>query len=194
MRIWQRYDRIQVEDIMDAGDAIKLCQYCWFNLSLHFGLRGAEGHKWVKKSDVVFAVDSQGKEYVTICLDFLSKNFSGGIGGREFQSWGRIQETCPVAGLKKLTSKLHPDIDRPFQHALQGKQAEEKETWFLFRPFRNRLHLCGCKHVQKMHKSLLARYQREPTQEVRLQQYSCLSLDATQKVQSQDSYTRPTEE
>ena len=86
---------------MDAGDAIKLCQYCWFNLSLHFGLRGAEGHKWVKKSDVVFAVDSQGKEYVTICLDFLSKNFSGGIGGREFQSWGRIQETRQVAGLKK---------------------------------------------------------------------------------------------
>ena len=43
------------ENILESGDAVKLAQYCWFNLSLHFALRGAEVQLKLSKSDIVFA-------------------------------------------------------------------------------------------------------------------------------------------
>ncbi len=88
----QRY----FEDVLVAGDAVKLSQYCWFNLSLHFALRAAEVQTRLKKCDIVFETGSDGKEYGTIRRDFMSKNCPGGIDGREFESCGRIQETHQV--------------------------------------------------------------------------------------------------
>ena len=78
--------------------------------------------------DFVFEPDSDGKDYVVLQRDFISKNCPGGIGGREFESSGRIQDFRQVQALRKLLTKLHLDIDRVFQRALQGKQSESKTT------------------------------------------------------------------
>ena len=118
-------------DVLEEGNAVKLTQYCWFNISLHFALRGAEVQTRLKKEDIVFATDSEGKEYATLRRDFLSKNCPGGVGGREFETCGRSQDPRQVQALKKLLSKLHPQVDRLFQRALQGPQADTKETWFM---------------------------------------------------------------
>ena len=122
------------ENVLESGDAVKLAQYCWFNLSLHFALRGAEVQLKLRKSDIVFGVDSDGKEYATISRDFLSKNCQGGVRGREFQTCGRLQKPRQVAALRKLLAKLHPQVERLFQRALQGHQPETKETWFMRSP------------------------------------------------------------
>ena len=122
------------ENVLQSGDAVKLAQYCWFNLSLHFALRGAEVQLKLSKSDIVFGVDSDGKEYSTISRDFLSKNCQGGVEGREFQTCGRLLEPRQVAALRKLLGKLHPQVERLFQRALQGHQPEMKETWFMRSP------------------------------------------------------------
>ena len=118
-------------DVLEEGNAVKLTQYCWFNISLHFALRGAEVQTRLKKEDIVFATDSEGKEYATLRRDFLSKNCPGGVGGQEFKTCGRLQDPRQVQALKKLLSKLHPQVDRLFQRALQGPQADTKETWFM---------------------------------------------------------------
>ena len=72
------------EDVLVAGDAVKLTQYCWFNLSLHFDLCGAAIQTKLKKSDIVFESSSDGNEHATICHDFMSENCPGGMDGREF--------------------------------------------------------------------------------------------------------------
>ena len=87
-------------------------QFCKYYLSLHFGLRGAEVQTTLQKDDIVFDVDSEGKEFATIRRDFLSKNCPGGLKAREFESTGRLQDARQVKALKKLIGKLHPEIDR----------------------------------------------------------------------------------
>ena len=122
------------EDVLDAADPMKLTYFCWFHLTLHFALRGAEVQIQLKKQDIVFEVNPTSKEYVSLKWDFLAKNCAGGVDGRESQSCGRLQDPVQVAAIKKLLTKLHPEVDRVFQRALPGVQEEEKPTWFAKMP------------------------------------------------------------
>ena len=80
------------EDVLDVPDPVKLTYFCWYPLTLHFALRGSEIHTQLKKQDIVIEIDPSGKEYVTLKLDFMSKNCAGGLDGREFVSCGRVQD------------------------------------------------------------------------------------------------------
>ena len=102
------------DDVLDVGDPVKLTQFCWFHLSNHFALRSKEVQTTIRKSDIVFETDSEGKEYASLRRDFLAKNCPGGIKGREYESCGRLQEPRQVEALKKLLAKLHPGVERLF--------------------------------------------------------------------------------
>ena len=84
----------------------------------------------LKKQDIVIEIDPNGKEYVILKSDFMSKKYAGGLDGIEFVSCGRVQDHVRVAAIKKLLSKLHPEEERIFQRALPGIQKEEKPVWF----------------------------------------------------------------
>ena len=60
----------------------------------------------LKKSDIVFETDSEGRTFATLHRDFHSKNCCGGVAGREFETTGGLQEARQVDALKKLMSKL----------------------------------------------------------------------------------------
>ena len=122
------------EDVLDAADPVKLTYFLLVSshLTLHFAFRGAEVQIQLKKQDIVFEVDRTGKEYVTLKRDFVTKNCAGGVDGREFQSCGRLQDPVQIAAIKKLLTKLHPEVDRVFQRALPGIQ--EEPTWFAKMP------------------------------------------------------------
>ena len=122
------------DDVLDVGDPVKLTQFCWFHLSIHFALRSKEIQTTIRKSDIVFETDSEGKEYASLRRDFLAKNCPGGIKGREYESCGRLQEPRQVEALKKLLAKLHPGVERLFQRGLKGNQPESKPTWFMKAP------------------------------------------------------------
>ena len=122
------------DDVLDVGDPVKLTQFCWFHLSIHFALRSKEIQTTIRKSDIVFETDSEGKEYASLRRDFLAKNCPGGIKGREYKSCGRLQEPRQVEALKKLLAKLHPVVERLFQRGLKGNQSESKPTWFMKAP------------------------------------------------------------
>ena len=109
---------------------MKLTQFCWFHLSIHFALRSKEIQTTIRKSDIVFETDSEGKEYASLRRDFLAKNCPGGIKGREYESCSRLQEPRQVEALKKLLAKLHPGVERLFQRGFKGNQPESKPTWF----------------------------------------------------------------
>ena len=42
------------DDVLDVGDPVKLTQFCWFHLSIHFALRSKEIQTTIRKSDIVF--------------------------------------------------------------------------------------------------------------------------------------------
>ena len=123
------------DDVLDVGDPVKLTQFCWFHLSIHFALRSKEIQTTIRKSDIVFETDSEEKEYASLRRDFLAKNCPGGIKGREYESCGRLQEPRQVEALKKLLAKLHPGVERLFQRGLKGNQPESKPTWFIKAPW-----------------------------------------------------------
>ena len=121
-------------NVLTEGDAVKLMQYCWLNLTLHFALRGSEVQIQLKKSDIKFEKDGKGEEYVVLSTDFMSKICRGGIDGRSFQTCGRMQEEKQVSAMQLLLEKLHPEVERLFQRALMGKQSLKKPVWFARMP------------------------------------------------------------
>ena len=114
------------DDVLDVGDPVKLTQFCWFHLSIHFALRSKEIQTTIRKSDIVFETDSEGKEYASLRRDFLAKNCPGGIKGREYESCGRLQEPRQVEALKKLLAKLHPGVERQLPAWPQRKSARKQ--------------------------------------------------------------------
>ena len=121
-------------EVLTECDPVKLTQYCWLQLTLHFALRGSEVQIQLKKNDIVFKKDASGKEYVALSTDFMTKNCRGGLDGRSFQTFGRLQEEKQVSAMRLLVEKLHPDIERLFHRALVGKQPLAKPCWFMKSP------------------------------------------------------------
>jgi len=121
-------------DVLVAGDAVKLSQFCWYNITTHFGLRAAEVQLQLKKADISFLTDGDGHTFCALTRDFMSKNARGGINGREFSSDGRIYNTMQVEAFKLLISKCHPEIDRLFQRAKVGKQLPQQPVWYMKSP------------------------------------------------------------
>ena len=84
----------------------------------------------LKKQDIVIEIDPNGKEYVILKRDFMSKDCAGGLDGREFVNCGR------VAAIKNLLSKLHPEAERNFSASTyrnsEGRKARlvlEEAAW-----------------------------------------------------------------
>ena len=117
------------EGVLETEDTQKLQVYCWYNLARHLGLRGTEVFVKMNKADIVFKTDENGLEYATLSGDFKTKNTPGGIGGREFQTCGRIQDPTRVSALRRLVGKLHPLQNRLFQRILYGVRPAEG-PWF----------------------------------------------------------------
>jgi len=125
--------RMYFEDVLESPDPVKLAFYCWYNLTLHCALRSSEVQVALKKEDIVFDTDGEGGAYATIRRDFLSKNCRGGVDGREFETCGRIQEPRQVEALKKMITKLNPNVDRLFQRALM-KVTNDDSIWYMRSP------------------------------------------------------------
>ena len=72
------------DEVLEVGDPVKLTYYnCFYFLSLSLSrciclsidMWEAEVQVKLKKKDIVFSFSSDGKEYVTLGLDFMLKNF-----------------------------------------------------------------------------------------------------------------------
>ena len=116
-------------DVLQANDPIKLTEFVWYVITLHFGLRAREIQVQLRKSDLEFRSDDSG-DYFVLNKDFASKNCQGGTKGREFETIGRVQNAHQVKALRLFLSKLNPGVERLFQRARMGFVEEEDATWF----------------------------------------------------------------
>lgn len=67
-------DMSRIHNYFNRENPCVLQHEVWFNCTYYFGLRGREVISQLKLSDLKFASDSEGREYVSIKHDFLSKN------------------------------------------------------------------------------------------------------------------------
>ena len=109
-----------------------LTEYVWFLLCFHFGRRGREGWVAMTKTTFVFCTDSEGKEYVKYGATETTKNHQGGYKQKDTDySDGRMYG-IGVTLLKFMIGKLHPDLDRLFQHP--GKVFDRNGPWYRKEP------------------------------------------------------------
>ena len=91
----------------------------FFDVTFHFGRRGREGWKDVKKDSFVFKTDDEGAEYATIRYNEKTKK-NNGLDKHRTEKDQRMYATgdsnCPVASLKLYLQKLDDKSD----YFLQG--------------------------------------------------------------------------
>ena len=88
----------------------------------------------LKKSDLLFTMDENGDERITLQKDFATKNHQGGLNGSETTTAGCITDRTQIAVIKCYRSKLHLEYDHLFQRALgaaQGEMTEEVSMWYM---------------------------------------------------------------
>ena len=55
----------------------------WFYVTFHFGLRGRELQRSLRKDDLQIQLDERVHKFIQICVDRATENHPGGIGDRE---------------------------------------------------------------------------------------------------------------
>lgn len=134
-------------NVLEADNPIKLTQYVWFVLTIHFCLRGQEVQHQLKKDDLVFEEVSTNEPSSSSCpptynvllgTDFMSKNCRAGDNGREFRSSGRITDQQQVAAIRKLLEKLNPHVPKIFQRVHPNFRPSDK-VWFMKSPLGHNL-------------------------------------------------------
>ena len=95
-------------DVLDSTDPVKLTQYCWFYVTLHFALRGAEVQIKLKKTDLVFCSSDGTEEYITLATDFMSKNCPGGVKGRNSTHAEGLQTSVKSLLFGNLSARALP--------------------------------------------------------------------------------------
>lgn len=124
-------------DILECQDPRKLTFYVWYQVTIHFCLRGGEVQRQLRKTDLVLDKLPDGREFFKLNKDFMSKNHQGGLTGSEFTSDGIITDEKQVNALKLYISKLHPEQEFFFQRAKcppSCKLSHDLPSWYCNSP------------------------------------------------------------
>ena len=107
---------------------------------LYWCRRGREGQRNLKPTSFAFAVDEQGKRYVTMTHDETTKNHPGGLQDRSsFEKTARMYETeSETDGYRALSlyiSKLNPKCEALFQQPRRDwSESVTYNIWYENRP------------------------------------------------------------
>ena len=125
------WERIQesFSDTDTTTDAVKLCQYVWFHITVHFCLRGSEVQTQMMKQDLDFVTSGDGSEMIKLSRDFMSKNHQS----LAFSTAGCITDEVQVTIIRKYVSKLNSGVDRLFQRAPMNVN-ETMTCWYMKSP------------------------------------------------------------
>lgn len=116
------------------SDPTKLQEFVWFSLCFHFGRRGREGWREMRKADFLICRDSDDKRYVTMISTEVTKNHQGGHKQKD-QDYSEVRmyenkdtPLDPVAAVELYISKLHPESPVLFQKP--RKVFDKENIWY----------------------------------------------------------------
>lgn len=117
---------------LSCDNPTSLLYKVYFDISLHFGCRGREGYRDLKKYHFIFVKDGRNIEYGT-----LNQNPDEKIKKRQKEHDQRIYGTgdsnCPLYSLKLYLGKLNPGCDVFFQRPKVENYIDEK-VWYCNSP------------------------------------------------------------
>lgn len=95
---------------LDPGNPRGLLNKVWFDIQLHFGLRGKEGNRHLQPDSFMLKRDENGLKCFTMTFTVISKNTlekdKKKRGSAMYEDPGN--PLCPVASLEKYLSKIPP--------------------------------------------------------------------------------------
>ena len=71
--------KLKASPVLSLSNPWSLLRNVWFHSVLYWCRRGREGQRSLKASSFSFAVDEQGKRFVTMTHDEVTKNHQGGL-------------------------------------------------------------------------------------------------------------------
>lgn len=145
------WKKLHNSDTMATNTPTTLQNKVFVNMLTHFGKRGREGLRILKKDSFEKGVDDCGRQFYRMRCNEVTKNHQTSSGkSKDIQKDKRIMAEqkgdplCPVASMDKYLSKLKGDSDilfpYPLDHIMFKKQAglvqnwEKEETWYSNRP------------------------------------------------------------
>jgi integrase len=120
----------------DRSNPTCLQDEVFFNICYHFGFRGREWIRDLKKDDVCVCVDAQGREFVDLRRRSLSKNVKASLQSHIYEdrkcivmySLGGNTAHCPVVSIKDYLSRIPPKNNDLFPKAV--KKFENHKIWY----------------------------------------------------------------
>ena len=103
----------------------------------------------LRKQDLLFSKNENGKEMVELSTSFAQKNHAGGLSSlSDYVSSGQVQDPVQVAIIRKLVSLSNQKVDRIFQRTGTRKRAED--TYFVAAPLgKDTLAKCMTKNSER---------------------------------------------
>lgn len=128
--------KLYTSGALSDENPISLQNKVFFEVCLHFGRRGREGLRELKKEHFCFVFDEVGVEFVTLCFNPAEKNHQGfNLKDTEHDQrlYGTGAANCPLVSLKKYINLLHPDCPFFFQRPREG-DLDGASTWYINSP------------------------------------------------------------
>lgn len=140
----QHHDPISDNDIRKMYSTKTLCDdnqnalqlKVYFEIGLHFGRRGREGLRELRKDHIIFKTDDVGNQYATLNHNPLEKNYQASTSMRQQHDqrmYGTNGPNCPLRSLKKYLNRLHPQCPWFFQRPRPGN-LQNSSIWYCNSP------------------------------------------------------------
>jgi integrase len=126
------WKKLHESEALKIDNPTGLQKKVFVDIVTHFGRRGREGLRWLKKNSFLLLTDENGKEYYEPAYKELTKN-DNGLMKDDIEYSGIMYSQpgdprCPVASFKTYISKLHPASEYLFTYPCKGWKG--KQEWF----------------------------------------------------------------
>ena len=109
-------DMKKINQYFDQSSPTTLQHQVWFNITYHLGLRGREAQRHLTKDSLVIREDSDGKRYVALSHDFITKNTKAteALNRNDFETVRQARmyerqndDKCPVKAFELYLEKIN---------------------------------------------------------------------------------------
>lgn len=118
--------------VLGNQDPVSLQRKVFVELGIHFGRRGREGWRELKKDSFMIKSDDNGRRYVTIQINEFDKNHPNDEVKTQIMFENKSDENCPVKSFELYVSKLHPKQPAFFQRP--NARYRNKPYWYVNAP------------------------------------------------------------
>lgn len=117
--------------VLSDTNPTSLQRKVFVELALHFGRRGREGWRTMKKNSFSVNKDAKGRDFVTLNYNECDKNHQDAEQKMQCM-FATYKENCPVASFQKYVQKLNPECEWFLQRPLASY--EGKRIWYANAP------------------------------------------------------------